>query len=74
MIEDNGIGMSQEVIRKLENAGTEEALSSDNSIGLVNINSRLILLYGEDYSLKIRSVIGQGTVITINIPDKRGTA
>lgn len=74
MIEDNGIGMSQEVIRKLENASTEEALSSDNSIGLVNINSRLILLYGEDYSLKIRSIIGQGTVITINIPDKRGTA
>lgn len=70
-IKDNGIGMPEEAVQRLENAGAEDALSSDHSIGLANINSRLILLYGDNYSLKINSAIGQGMMITIRIPDKR---
>lgn len=69
MVTDNGVGMSEDIIKRVENAGPEDALSSNKSIGIVNINTRLILLYGDKYALKINSKIGQGTIVTISVPN-----
>lgn len=68
MVSDNGVGMSSDIIKRVENADPEDALSSDKSIGIVNINSRLILLYGNKYCLKINSEVGHGTTVTISVP------
>ena len=64
MIEDNGVGMDNETI---------ERMLSENSkgYGIRNVNERIKLMYGEDYGIYIESVIGQGTVVTVKLPDKK---
>lgn len=60
-IRDNGSGISQERI--------DYVLSTDSDrVGLSNINQRLKLLYGEEYSLKIISAKGEGTTIILRFP------
>ncbi|WP_208588548.1 cache domain-containing sensor histidine kinase [Gracilibacillus suaedae] len=71
---DNGVGMSQEKMellnRKLTchetNASNEELPS--NSIGLYNVQQRLLFNYEGKSFLTIDSKEGQGTIITIKIP------
>ena len=64
-VTDNGKGMSKE-----ELAEVRERIKSKNarSIGLVNLNRRLILHYGEESALHILSRQGMGTVICFKIP------
>ena len=40
----------------------------DGGIGLSNVNERLRTIYGANYSLKLTSVAGRGTVAIVNIP------
>lgn len=40
----------------------------DESIGLVNVNQRIRLFYGESYGLQISSTPGKGTRIEILLP------
>ena len=65
-ISDNGVGMSEDRVLTI--------LSHDSkSIGLNNINQRLILMYGREYHLKVQSAEGIGTTIYINIPPEFGS-
>ncbi|MDC7126420.1 MAG: histidine kinase [Spirochaetales bacterium] len=57
-IRDQGPGVPEDI--KLGNY--------TKGVGLKNVNERLIRLYGEDYSLKIRNNIPCGTVSVIKIP------
>jgi len=57
-VHDDGLGMSEE---RLEHA-------LDGGIGLSNVNERLRTIYGANYSLKLTSVAGRGTVAIVNIP------
>jgi two-component system LytT family sensor kinase len=56
---DDGLGMSEERL--------EQALH--DGIGLSNVNERLRTIYGEQFSLKLTSVPGQGTCARIEIPE-----
>lgn len=38
--------------------------------GLYNVNERIVLEYGESYGIKIRSVKGKGTEVTVRIPKR----
>ncbi len=62
---DNGKGMSkeecQEVRERIRNANSK-------SIGLVNLNRRLILHYGDASALQVLSKKNEGTVIRFRIP------
>ena len=62
MIEDNGVGMDQE---------TMALMLSQNSkgYGMKNVHERIQLFYGQEYGLHIESVINQGTIITVKIPE-----
>lgn len=66
-VKDNGTGMTKEQLDSVQ-----DILNSINNttkhIGLYNVHRRLVLLYGEEYGLKIKSVYGEGTYVTINIP------
>lgn len=66
-ISDNGIGFSKE---KLENILSDG--SQSKSIGLRNVNNRLINFYGQQYRLRIRSNKGKGTTVEIVIPLRGG--
>ena len=58
---DNGVGMDEETLQKLEKTHA-------TGYGVNNVNDRLILLYGEKSRLRMKSRIGVGTVVRIEIP------
>ena len=66
-IKDNGNGMSEEAISKIKDE-LEKNIQKPNSIGLMNINNRLKLNFGEQYGIYINSRINEGTTVSIKIP------
>lgn len=42
-----------------------------SSVGILNVNERMKLWYGEEYGIKIKSEIGVGTVIYLRIPQEK---
>ena len=62
-VSDNGVGMSDEQAARIL---TEES----KGYGVRNVNERIKLYYGEQYSLQIESKIGQGTKASIRIPKR----
>ncbi len=69
-ISDNGYGMTDEKLKEIRETLKEKPQISDVHIGLLNTNSRLVLLYGEEYSLKIDSCENKGTKVTLLCPEK----
>jgi two-component system sensor histidine kinase YesM len=72
VLEDKGIGMSEEVIADLLSEETKNETisvlaSEGNSIGLRNVLSRLKLYYGQNFTYKIESEKNVGTRITLCI-------
>ncbi len=69
---DNGIGMTEEELtvlkQRVNNSGTADDRLSSNGIGLINIQKRIHLKYGEAYGLEIQSGKNKGTIITLSVP------
>ena len=65
-ISDNGMGMEEEKVRKI-NAGQFEEKKGKN-VGLKNSVKRLKYFYGEQASLHVESEEGEGTTMTITFP------
>lgn len=61
-VSDNGKGM--------ETADYENILqkSREGSIGLTNVYQRLSLIYGDNYSIDLKSVPGEGTTFYLTLP------
>ena len=57
MVEDNGVGMEQEVADKI-------LTMESKGYGVRNVDERIRLCYGEKYAMKVESVVGKGTKIT----------
>ena len=79
-VEDDGAGMSPErlaqVTDSLHNNISLQQIEQPlgESYGVVNVNQRLLMNYGEEYSLQLRSILDEGTVVIIRhpiIPDTR---
>lgn len=75
IVADNGVGMSPERLEELKQrlaaAESRVELSSPkehNGIAMTNVNSRLKMLYGEEYGLSIASTLGLGTEVEVTIP------
>jgi len=58
-IEDNGVRISEDRMPQVYADG----------IGISNVNERLKVLYGDDFTLRITSREGQGTQIRIDVPE-----
>jgi two-component system LytT family sensor kinase len=56
---DDGMGMTEEQLGHALGDG----------IGLSNVNERLRTIYGANYALRMSSVPGQGTSVSIEIPE-----
>lgn len=67
-IEDTGIGIDDETLRRLSGAHPSSVSGSSSGIGISNVRRRLNLVYGGGETLKIEHRPGGGTVITITIP------
>ncbi|ATW28373.1 hypothetical protein DCMF_05390 [Candidatus Formimonas warabiya] len=68
LVSDDGVGMDEEELNNLFKEKERRTKSGFNNIGLNNINARLRLYYGDAYSLKIQSKLGQGTCVWFTIP------
>ena len=70
-IEDDGVGMSDEMLEMMNNGTYTPADTSDyhgSSIGVTNIQERIRLLYGFEYGVQYtRGSVG-GTIVTVTIP------
>ena len=67
-IRDNGVGIAPERLEELERQLAAKVIDTSSHLGLVNIDARLKLQYGEDYGLGISSAPGDGTCVTIRLP------
>lgn len=63
-IGDNGKGFEEN-----HHANTNKNLSG---IGIENISERVHLMYGEEYSMTIKSVVNSGTIVTLLLPYDKG--
>jgi len=68
VVEDNGVGIEQESLNKICAALNDENSQTSDNFALININRRIKLYYGEQYSLKISSEFMSGTRVEFKIP------
>jgi len=81
---DNGKGIEKaqldELINSLKHSRSDPENPPDifeESIGLLNVNSRLQLKFGKEYGISIESVLHEGTRVTVKLPaepDERGNS
>jgi len=67
-VEDNGLGMTQEQIKRLFSDQPHTGSSRGSGIGVKNVNERIRLYFGGEYGLSIESEPDEGTVVTIRLP------
>ena len=67
MVSDNGMGMRREDV---ENILTDNSKvpKHGSGVGVINVHSRIRLMFGEEYGLSIESEPDEGTRVTIRIP------
>lgn len=75
VISDNGCGMNEEILaevrRKLKDITYKDPFHSTGSIGLTNVNTRIKLLYGQEYGIEIDSRKMLGCRVTLILPAKK---
>lgn len=67
-VQDDGIGMSEDELSRLETSNYDEARF--DGYGVKNVIERIKLFYGEEYGLSYKSINGKGTSVEIKIPPK----
>ncbi len=66
-VEDNGMGMREEVVENIlkDNNKTPK---HGSGVGVINVHSRIKLMFGDQYGLSVESEADEGTKVTIHIP------
>jgi two-component system sensor histidine kinase YesM len=68
-IKDNGPGIPDEILSELnKNLESDPMVKRDSKFGLINVQGRIIMMFGERYGLRIESEINKGTEVIISIP------
>lgn len=65
-VKDNGLGMSEEVVKNI--LVNENRKSKGSGVGIKNVDERIKLCYGREYGLKIDSEVEVGTTVKIYLP------
>ena len=70
-VEDDGIGMTPEQIRDLEeHIQNYDVQKQTEHFGLASIQQRVFLYYGKEYKIQLRSQNEIGTIVMVRIPQK----
>ncbi len=83
-VSDDGLGISPERLQEIRERLSSDAADGEasaprsepaagegprpSSIGLFNTNKRIKLAFGEEYGLRVESVPGEGTTVTMELP------
>lgn len=63
-ISDDGVGMTPEQINRL----FEDTSDTSGGYGIMNVQERIKLFYGQEYGLSFTSTTGIGTTVTLTVP------
>jgi two-component system sensor histidine kinase YesM len=68
-IRDNGPGIPEDILSELNQYLQSDPMGKrDSKFGLINVHGRLIMMFGNQYGLQVKSEIHKGTEVTISIP------
>lgn len=68
-VSDNGYGMTPEEVENILIETKRPAVEKHGSgVGLINVDRRLRLRFGDSYGLSVKSELDVGTTVTIHIP------
>ena len=67
VVKDDGIGIKEKKLRHLQSVLAGE-VERTNEYGLINVNERIKLAYGNQYGVSIQSEYLSGTIVTIKHP------
>ena len=71
-VRDDGVGMPDEQVERLNaqfgGVGGADMTQPCGGIALRNVNSRIRLMFGEDYGLHLFSAAGVGTECCVTLP------
>jgi two-component system sensor histidine kinase YesM len=69
-VRDNGIGMSPERLAQVrESIGSDPDMSNTHDVyGIYNVNERIRMNFGDEYGIRVDSVYGEGTTVTVRLP------
>lgn len=70
VVADDGVGMDAETLASVQRGLREDAPRGGRSVGLANVQQRLKLYGGRQFGLTVRSAPGQGTEVTITMPQR----
>ncbi len=71
MVRDDGVGMDAEKFNRLLKENDTGLVEEGDSIGLLNINARLKMIYGEEYGLFIESEPGKGSSVYLSVAARK---
>ncbi|PLS32594.1 histidine kinase [Carnobacterium maltaromaticum] len=66
-VEDDGPGIATKQLSEIK-ANLRQEIINLSSIGLYNTDRKIKLIYGEKYGLEIKSTLGLGTIVQIELP------
>lgn len=66
-VEDNGMGMREEDVRHIL-TDNQKVPKHGSGVGLINVHSRIQLMFGTAYGLTVESEADIGTKVTIHLP------
>lgn len=70
-VKDNGIGIEKDKLSNLIESLNKVDCDNKN-IGIVNVNQRIKIYYGDKYGITIQSKVKIGTLVKIHLPLERG--
>ena len=73
-VEDNGKGMDAQGIENLLSSKPPKLSSRFSGIGLINVEERIKMHYGEHYGIEFQSIQGVNFIATIRIPQQTQAA
>lgn len=71
MVKDDGVGMDAEKFNRLLRENDMGLVEEGDSIGLLNINARLKMIYGEEYGLFIESGPDKGSSVYLTVAARK---
>lgn len=67
-VSDDGIGMNEQELRQLYERFDNREYQNGKSIGIMNVQNRIKINFGEKYGLTVESETGIGTSVTMKLP------
>ncbi|MGZ9817140.1 cache domain-containing sensor histidine kinase [Peribacillus simplex] len=69
IVSDNGPGITENKLIELnEKLRLDPMMKRDSGFGIINVNARIGMMFGEQYNLQINSEYGKGTTVVIRLP------